>query len=115
MVNCLQDVLSPDDQCVCVFTQQEGSQKNLVLNPDGISKSGIWKLDQIRIMWVNKVVVYYRHDGINEIITGHCEGISPTIFRDHYCIEFKVTNIDQTLNGWEDFCKEGTEPIQYYP
>jgi len=115
LVNSLQDVLSPGDQCVCVFIRQEGFQKNLVLNEDGISKCGIWKLDQINMLRVNKVVVYYRHDGINEIIIGNYEGISPTIFCDYYCINFKISNIDQTLKDWNDFCGGDSNPVKYFP
>jgi hypothetical protein len=115
LVNSLQDVLSPGDKCICVFIQQEGFQKKLVLNEGGISKCGIWKLDQINMLWVNKVVVYYRHHGINEIITGDYEGISPTIFCDHYSINFRKINIDQTLKSWNDFCGGDSNNIKFYP
>jgi hypothetical protein len=115
MVNFLTDVISPGDQCVCVFTKQEGFQRNLVLENDGTSKSGIWKLDLIKMEEINKVIIYYRHDGINEIIIGDYQGVSPTIFRDHFCINFKITNISQTLRDWVDFCDTDSSPIRYYP
>jgi len=115
MVNFITEVLSAGDQCVCVYTEQEGLQKNLVLNENGVFSSGIWKLDQMEMLGVNKVVVYYKHDGINKIITGDYKGISPTIFRDHYCINFQTTNIDQTLNNWDDFCNADANQVKYYP
>lgn len=115
MVNFITEVLSVGDQCVCVFTEQEGFQKNLVRNEDGLFSSGIWKLDELEMAEVNKVVVYYRYNGINKIITGEYKGISPTIFRDHYCINFQTTNIDQTLNNWDDFCNAGAHQVKYYP
>jgi len=115
MINFITEVLSVGDQCVCVYTEQEGYQKNLVLNENGIFSSGIWKLDQMEMLGVNKVVVYYKHDGINKIITGDYKGISPTIFRDHYCINFQTTNIDQTLNNWDDFCNADANQVKYYP
>jgi len=67
------------------------------------------------MLWVNKVVVYYRHDGINEIIIGDYEGISPTIFCDYYSINFKIRDIDQTLKDWNDFCGDDSNHIIYYP
>jgi len=115
LVNSFQDVLSPGDQGVCVFIRQEGFQKNLVLDEDGLSKCGIWKLDQIKMLRVKKVVVYYSHQGINEIMTGDYEGISPTIFCDYYCINFKLRNIAQTLNDWNVFCGGESGPLKYFP
>jgi len=115
MLNFLTDVVSTGDQCVCVFIKQEGFQKNLVLNDEGISKTGIWKLDLMKMEEVNKVVIYYSHDGINEIITGDYAGISPTIFRDRYCINFQLRHIDQTENDWTDFCCGGSNLLKYYP
>ncbi len=116
MVNFLRDVLSPDDQCVCVFTKQEGFQKNLVLfDEDGLSKSGIWKLDRTKMEAVNRVVVYYRREGINHILVGDYKGFSPTIFRNRYCIRFRIRTIEQTLNDWDGFCGAGSNPILYFP
>ncbi|SEL92804.1 hypothetical protein SAMN04489760_10113 [Syntrophus gentianae] len=114
MVNFITEVLSPDDRCVCVFTEQEGLQKNLVLDEDGLFKSGLWKLDELDMLGVNKVVVYYRHSGMNKIIIGDYKRISPTIFRDHYCIHFQIANIDHTLTNWNDFCNAGENSVKYY-
>lgn len=114
MVNFIKEVLSPDDRCVCVFTEQDGFQKNLALDANGIFKSGIWKLDELDLLGVNKVVVYYRNEKINKIIIGDYKGVSPTIFRGHYCIHFQMTNIDQTLTNWNDFCNAGSDSVKYY-
>jgi len=115
MVNFVTNVLLPGDQSVCVFTHQRRLLTNLILNNNGISSSGIWKLNQLRMMRVNKVVVYYRHNGINEIIVGNYNGISPSNVPGRYYINFQITNRDDTPNNWNIFCKTGTNPVKYFP
>jgi len=115
MINFLTEILSPGDQCVCVFIQQRGFQKNLVLDDSGgISKSGIWKLNEMEMAGVNKVVIYYRHDGINEIFIGNYKGISPTIFHDHYCINFQILQRDETLSDWSVFRDADSSLVKYF-
>jgi hypothetical protein len=115
VINNLTNVVSQNQNSVCVFTTYERYLKNLTLSDDGISKSGIWKLNLTRMSGVSKVVVYYRHNNINEIIVGNYLDKSLSNYPHRYFIHFKITNRCQTLNNWKVFCNTGTNPVRYYP
>ena len=115
MVNYLTDV-EPNKRCVCVFTNQKKLQKNLRLCNNGVSESGVWKLNKSKMIGVTKVIIYYRHDNINEIIVGDYKGIRESNdpdYPDRYYIDFNNIRRDQTLNNWTDFCKTGSHPVRY--
>jgi hypothetical protein len=50
MVNHLKDIVIPGEKYVCVFTNQKKLKKNLDIHNNGVSKSGIWKLDTSRMI-----------------------------------------------------------------
>ncbi len=112
MVNFLRDV-EPNEKCVCVFTNQKRLQNNLRLRNNGVSESGIWKLNTITMIGVTKVIIYYRHDNINEIIVGNFMGTRKSNDPDRYYIEFDNIRRDQTLNNWTVFCNTGSNPVKY--
>ncbi|GAB6268651.1 hypothetical protein DS62_04850 [Smithella sp. SC_K08D17] len=112
MINYLKDV-EPNERCVCVFITQILFLNNLTLSNVGISESGIWKLNMTRMIGVTKVVVYYRHDNINEIIVGDYLGTRDSKIQGRHYIKFKIIRRCQTLNNWKDFCNTGSNPVRY--
>ena len=112
MVNYLKKV-EPNKKSVCVFTNQKKLQQNLCLRNNGISESGIWKLNMTRMIGVTTVVVYCRHDNINEIIVGDYLGTRDSNIKGRHYIQFKVLFKDQTTNNWKVFCNTGSHPVRY--
>ena len=112
MVNYLKDV-EPNERCVCVFITHRQYLKNLTLSDVSVSETGIWRLNLTRIIGVTKVVVYYRHDNINEIIVGDYLGIRKSNDPDRYYIKFDNIHRDETNNTWTEFCDTGANPVRY--
>jgi hypothetical protein len=116
MVNFLRNVVLPNERCVCVFTNQQRLQQNLRIRNNSVSESGVWKLNMTKIKSVTKVVIYYRHNNINEIIVGDYRGIRESNdqnYPDRYYIKFDNIRNDQTLNDWKVFCDTGSNPVRY--
>jgi len=113
LVKYITDVVLPSEKSVCVFTTHKKYENNLDLRDDGISKSGIWKLNMSKMDGIKKVIIYYRHDNINEIIVGDYLKLSKSDVSSRYYLYFKVLGKCQTLNNWKDFCKTGSYPVKY--
>jgi len=117
MVNDYRDVVK-NERTVCVFTNQTVLQQNLCIRDDkgSVSHTGIWKLNMKRMEGVKKVIVYYRHDKINEIIVGDFvgsyQGTRPLGDIGRY-IQFDNIRRYQTNNKWDVFCKTGANPVRY--
>ena len=115
MVNYLTDV-EPNEKCVCVFITHKQFLNNLNLSTVGVSETGIWKLNITRMVGVTKVVVYYRHDNMNEIIVGDYLGIRKSNDKNYpnrYYIDFNYIRKDKTKNDWKVFCNTGSYPVRY--
>jgi len=115
MIKFLRDV-EPNKKCVCVFTNKKKLQKNLHLRSKGVSESGVWKLSKEKMARVSKVVIYYRHDGINEIIVGDylkMHSANDPNYPNRYCLDFVNIRRDQTMNDWKVFCQTGSNPVKY--
>ncbi|MFN8672353.1 MAG: leucine-rich repeat domain-containing protein [Candidatus Sericytochromatia bacterium] len=80
--------------------------RNLEINENGLSQTGIWKISEDRIF--DKVIVFHKDNGQNKIYIGdysHRE-----IVEDRYNIFFTNTKfVGLSAVNWTDFCeKEGS-------
>lgn len=115
MINYLTDIVLPNEKSICVFVTHQQFLNNLDLNDKNQSKSGIWKLDSTKMIGVKKVVIYYRHSDVNEIIIGKYINISESGVSNRYFLHFQILGWDTTRNNWKIFCKTGSNPIRYFP
>lgn len=78
-------------------------------------KTGIWKIDISRITNVSKIVIYYRHNNVNEIYWGDYKKFSKSGVSGRFYIHsdnFKYVGF--THNNWNGFALAGQNPIRYH-
>lgn len=99
-------ILLPGQSAIAVFTK---TGKNL---DEG--KTGIWKIDPTKS--VNKIIIYHRHDHVNEIIVGDFKTISNSNDpRRFYLHSDNFRSVGFTPKNWNEFALTGSNPVRYYP
>lgn len=105
----IKDIISSNQSAIVVFTR--GPFLNL--RKGDVSESGIWKVDKSRK--VDKIVIYYRHDGVNEIIIGkHIDTVKSNIKGRYYLLFRNYHSAGFTPNNWKVFAQTGSHPVRYF-
>ena len=108
IINDVSNVLIPGQSAIAVFTKG----MNLNLRQGGISESGIWKVNEFRR--VDKIIVYFRHDNLNEIIIGDHYDTIPSNVRNRFYLRFQNSHTAGfTSSNWKEFAVTGSHPVRY--
>ncbi len=108
IINDVFNLLIPGQSAIAVFTKG----LNLHLRKSGVSKSGIWKVDKFRR--VDKIIVYFRHDNVNEIIIGDHYDTIPSNVRSRFYLRFQnYRTAGFTSSNWKEFAVTGSHPVRY--
>ena len=80
-------------------------------------RTGIWVVDRTRVENTNKVVVYLRSGGRNNILMGDIMNVFPDATEpDRFWIHFNnLVNKGYTPFNWSEFAETGSRPVRYWP
>lgn len=110
----LRELIRQGETAVAVMTRGD----YLVVDDSMSSgRTGIWVVDRTRAENTNKVVIYVRSEGRNDVLMGDIIEVFPeNSAPERFWIQFiNLVNKGTTPCNWKEFAETGSRPVRYWP